>query len=56
MSFSSYSGSSVGSTYEKSTCACSNALYEVLYYVNIEAKDTPNGLQMGKKYYAINNI
>lgn len=55
MAFSTHSGS-VGSTYDKSTCACSNALFEVKYYVKIEAKDTPKGLQMGKKYYAIDNI
>ena len=44
MAFSPFTGSSVASTYDKNTCACKNALFEVLYYVNIEAKDTPKGL------------
>ena len=37
-------------------CSCAQALKEVYYTVNIEAKDSPRGSTYGKKYYAISSI
>ena len=47
---------SASSVYDSSKCTCKNALKEVEYNVEIEAKDAPKGLNLGKKYYTIKAI
>jgi len=55
MEYAAHTGSSTAS-YDSSTCSCSNALKEIYYYVEIEAKAAPKGLNLGKKYYTIKDI
>jgi len=44
---------SASSSYDSKTCTCSNALKEIVYHVEIETKDAPKSLNLGKKYYTI---
>ena len=42
--------------YDSNANTCTNALKEIVYNVQLEAKDAPKTLNMGKKYYTIKKI